>query len=140
MSGAAPGPLEEARIERIVRAVRFDDRGLVPAVVTQHDSGEVLMLAYLNAEALRITLRERRVTYWSRSRGELWRKGATSGNTQRLMGLAMDCDADTLHLQVEQRGPACHTGTRSCFDGDPLAVRFADGEAIGPSEQSEAAS
>lgn len=140
MSGAAPGPLEEARIERIVRAVRFDDRGLVPAVVTQHDSGEVLMLAYLNAEALRITLRERRVTYWSRSRGELWRKGATSGNTQRLMGLAMDCDADTLHLQVEQCGPACHTGTRSCFDGDPLAVRFADGESIGPSEQSEAAS
>ena len=118
--------LDEAAIERIVAAVAFDERGLAPAIVTQYDTGEVLMLAYVNEASLRRTLAERRVTYWSRSRGELWRKGDTSGHTQRLMAVAVDCDADTLHLEVDQVGPACHTGTRTCFDGDRLAVRFAD--------------
>ena len=121
--------LDEAGIEAIVAQVAFDERGLAPAIVTQFDTGEVLMLAYVNAESLRLTLRERRVTYWSRSRGELWRKGDTSGNTQRLVSIAVDCDADTLHLQVDQSGPACHTGTRTCFDGDALAVRFTESPA-----------
>ncbi|MGO2112872.1 MAG: phosphoribosyl-AMP cyclohydrolase, partial [Pseudoclavibacter sp.] len=107
-------------IEAVIAAVAFDDRGLAPAIVTQFDTGELLMLAYMSAESLRATLTERRVTYWSRSRGELWRKGDTSGNTQRLMSFAVDCDADTLHLEVDQIGPACHTGTRTCFDGDTL--------------------
>lgn len=113
-------------IEAIVAAVVFDERGLAPAIVTRAGTGEVLMLAYVNDESLRRTLAERRATYWSRSRGELWRKGDTSGHTQRLVAVAVDCDADTLHFEVEQVGPACHTGTDTCFDGDPLAVRFAD--------------
>lgn len=116
--------LDAASIDEIVAAVAFDERGLAPAIVTQTGTGEVLMLAYVNEESLRRTLQERRVTYWSRSRGELWRKGDTSGNTQRLVALAVDCDADTLRLEVDQHGPACHTGTRTCFDGDQLAVRF----------------
>lgn len=120
------GALTADEIDGIVGAIAFDDRGLAPAIVTQFDTGEVLMLAWVNDESLRATLRERRVTYWSRSRGELWRKGDTSGNTQRLMAIAADCDADTLHLEVDQVGPACHTGTRTCFDGDVRAVRFAD--------------
>lgn len=118
--------LEPAEIEAIVAAARFDERGLIPAVVTQAGTRELLMVAWLSAESMRMTLASREVTYWSRSRGELWRKGATSGNTQRLVSFAVDCDADVVHLEVEQRGPACHTGTRSCFDGDPLAVRFAE--------------
>lgn len=119
--------LGAAEIEELVAAVRFDERGLAPAVVTQFDTGELLMLAYVNEASLRATLESRRVTYWSRSRGELWRKGDTSGHTQRLMAIAVDCDADTLHLDVDQVGPACHTGTRTCFDGDTRAVRFDDG-------------
>lgn len=133
MSAAEPRTVAELtadEIDAIVAQVAFDERGLAPAIVTQHDTGEVLMLAYVNDESLRRTLAERRVTYWSRSRGELWRKGDTSGHTQRLMGIAVDCDADTLHLRVDQQGPACHTGTRTCFDGDRLAVRFDD--AAGP--------
>lgn len=121
--------LDAEQIDRIIAAVAFGDNGLAPAIVTQFDTGEVLMLAYMNEASLRLTLTERRVTYWSRSRGELWRKGDTSGNTQRLVGLAVDCDADTIRLEVDQVGPACHTGTRTCFDGDELAFRFdeADG-------------
>lgn len=100
--------------------VRFNNDGLVPAVVQQWDTKEVLMLAWLDEEALRRTLTEKRVTYWSRSRGEYWRKGDTSGNTQMLRSAAYDCDGDTLLLQVEQIGAACHTGTRTCFDGRTL--------------------
>lgn len=132
MSGLAPRvvtALDADQIEQLVESVRFDERGLAPAIVTQYDTGQLLMLAYLSAESLRRTLAERRVTYWSRSRGELWRKGDTSGHTQRLMGIAVDCDADTVHLEVDQLGPACHTGTRTCFDGDPLALRFSDADA-----------
>lgn len=116
--------LTSDEIDAIVAAVAFDDRGLAPAIVTRAGTGEVLMLAYVNDASLRRTLAERRATYWSRSRGELWRKGDTSGHTQRLVAIAVDCDADTIHLEVEQTGPACHTGTATCFDGDPLAVRF----------------
>lgn len=102
--------------------VRFDDTGLIPAVIQQHDTHEVLMLGYMDAEALRRTLTEGRVTFWSRSRREYWRKGDTSGNVQYVRGAALDCDGDTLLVQVEQVGPACHTGAHACFDVDPLEV------------------
>ncbi len=107
-------------VEEAVVAARFDADGLLPAVIQQHDTGQVLMLGYMDAEALRRTLSEGRVTFWSRSRQEYWRKGDTSGNRQYVKGAALDCDGDTLLLQVEQQGPACHTGARSCFDVTPL--------------------
>lgn len=119
--------LGEAEIEAIIAKAGFDERGLIPAVVQQAGTGELLMVAWLSPESMRATLATREVTYWSRSRQELWRKGATSGHTQRLMSFALDCDADVVRLEVDQIGPACHTGTRTCFDGDELAVRFADG-------------
>ncbi len=96
-------------------ALRLSADGLIPAIAQQHDSGEVLMMAWMNAEALEETLASGRVVYWSRSRGGLWRKGEASGQTQRLIELRIDCDGDTLLLQVDQTGPACHTGRRSCF-------------------------
>jgi len=95
--------------------IRFNADGLVPAIAQQHDTGEVLMLAWMNAEALAETVRTGRVCYWSRSRRALWRKGETSGHLQMLKELRWDCDADTLLLLVEQTGPACHTGERTCF-------------------------
>lgn len=98
-----------------LEAVTFDARGLVPAVAQQYDTGEVLMVAWMNAASLAETLATGRVTYWSRSRGELWRKGDTSGHVQRLVDLRVDCDGDTLLVLVDQTGPACHTGRRSCF-------------------------
>ena len=96
-------------------AVRFDARGLVPVVAQQHDSGEVLMMAWMNQEALAETLTTGRVCYYSRSRGGLWRKGETSGQQQHLVDLRLDCDGDTLLALVEQQGVACHTGRRNCF-------------------------
>lgn len=100
--------------------VRFDATGLLPAVIQQHDTREVLMVGWMDAEALRRTLTEGRVTFWSRSRQEYWRKGDTSGHIQLVRGAALDCDGDTLLVQVDQVGAACHTGSRSCFDVDPL--------------------
>jgi phosphoribosyl-AMP cyclohydrolase len=105
----------EAAIELALAAIRFDPDGLVPAVAQQHDSGEILMLAWMNREAVRTSLREGRACYWSRSRGRLWRKGETSGQVQRLRELRLDCDGDALLLLVDQQGAACHTGRRSCF-------------------------
>ena len=99
-----------------VNNIAFGPDGLVVAVVQQHDTGEVLMVAYMNKEAVQRTLTEGRVTYWSRSRGELWRKGDTSGNHQHLVSMTADCDGDALLIRVDQTGVACHTGTRSCFD------------------------
>ncbi len=93
----------------------FNAAGLVPAIAQQHDSGEVLMLAWMNREAIEETLRTQRVCYWSRSRRQLWRKGETSGQVQRLVEMRLDCDGDAVLLLVEQTGPACHTGRRSCF-------------------------
>src|SRR5260221_11629451 len=90
--------------------IAYDDRGLVPCVVQDWRSGEVLMLAYMNAEAVRLTRSSGEMHFWSRSRGEMWHKGATSGNTQTLKSLRYDCDADTLLALVETAGPACHTG------------------------------
>lgn len=102
-------------IERLFEAIRFGGDGLVPAIAQQHDTGEVLMLAWMNREAVRTTLAEGRVCYWSRSRGRLWRKGETSGQIQILREMRLDCDGDALLLRVDQRGVACHTGRRSCF-------------------------
>lgn len=96
-------------------AIAFDANGLVPAIAQQHDTGEVLMMAWMNREAVAETLETGRVCYWSRSRGNLWRKGETSGQTQRLVELRIDCDNDCLLLLVDQAGVACHTGRRSCF-------------------------
>lgn len=122
---AASFPVPAGDIDQIVARTSFDESGLVPVIVTQYDTHEVLMLAYMNADSLRMTLTEGRVVYWSRSRSELWRKGDTSGNTQRLVSFALDCDADTILIRVDQQGPACHTGTRTCFDGDQHALDFA---------------
>jgi len=94
---------------------KFDAHGLMPAMTTDATSGEVLMLAYMNEEALAKTLETGEAHYWSRSRKELWRKGATSGHTQRVVEVRVDCDQDALWLKVEQLGAACHTGERSCF-------------------------
>ncbi|MCA1833142.1 MAG: phosphoribosyl-AMP cyclohydrolase [Actinomycetota bacterium] len=95
--------------------IKYDERGLVPAVVQQHDTGEVLMVAWMNAESLKRTLDSGVTWFWSRSRQELWNKGATSGNTQRVMEVRYDCDGDTLLVKVDAAGPACHTGERTCF-------------------------
>ena len=99
----------------LLDAIRFDGRGLVAAVAQQHDSSEVLMLAWMNRDAVAETLETGRVCYWSRSRGALWRKGETSGQVQRLVEMRLDCDGDALLLLVDQAGVACHTGRRSCF-------------------------
>ena len=93
----------------------LQNQGLVAAIAQDSDSGEVLMMAWMNQEALEITLRTGQVTYWSRSRNSLWRKGETSGHTQALRSIAYDCDGDALLMKVEQIGAACHTGKRSCF-------------------------
>ena len=95
--------------------IRWDERGLVPAIVQDAHTGQVLMLAYMNQEALEQTLQTGETWFWSRSRGELWHKGATSGNRQRVIDLRYDCDADTLLVRAEPTGPACHTGRQSCF-------------------------
>ncbi len=102
-------------LDQALSALRFNDDGLVPAIAQQFDSGEVLMMAWMNRESLQETLETGRVCYWSRSRQKLWRKGESSGQVQRLKELRIDCDGDTLLLRVDQTGPACHTGRRSCF-------------------------
>ncbi|MDX1423731.1 MAG: phosphoribosyl-AMP cyclohydrolase [Kiloniellales bacterium] len=99
----------------LAAALAFDARGLIPAIAQQHDSGEVLMMAWMNRAAIAETLATGRVCYWSRSRSRLWRKGETSGQVQRLVELSVDCDGDTLLLRVDQTGMACHTGRRRCF-------------------------
>lgn len=95
--------------------IRFDARGLIPAIVQDAATKEVLMMAYMNAASLRLTLERGETYFWSRSRGELWHKGATSGNIQKVVEIFVDCDADTLLIQVQPMGPACHTGERACF-------------------------
>jgi phosphoribosyl-AMP cyclohydrolase len=105
----------EDQIENALAAIKFGPDGLVPAVAQQYDTGQILMLAWMNIEAVRVTLDERRACYWSRSRARLWRKGETSGQVQLLRELRLDCDGDALLLLVDQQGVACHTGRRSCF-------------------------
>ncbi|PPQ36560.1 phosphoribosyl-AMP cyclohydrolase [Rhodopila globiformis] len=105
----------DTQAEAVLAAIRFDANGLVPAIAQQHDTGEVLMMAWMNAESVRETLATGRVCYFSRSRNKLWRKGESSGQTQHLKQLLVDCDGDTLLLRVQQDGVACHTGRRTCF-------------------------
>jgi phosphoribosyl-AMP cyclohydrolase len=107
--------VEQISSSDFIGAVSFDAAGLVPAIAQDAKTGEVLMLAWMNRDALTRTLETGDATYWSRSRKELWRKGATSGHTQRLVEAYVDCDGDTLLLKVEQVGPACHTGAPTCF-------------------------
>lgn len=95
--------------------IKFDSRGLIPTIVQDSETNQVLMMAYMNAESLRLTLEKGETHFWSRSRNELWHKGATSGNTQTVTNIAVDCDADTLLIHVKPAGPACHTGERTCF-------------------------
>jgi phosphoribosyl-AMP cyclohydrolase len=106
--------------DSVLERVRFDEKGLLPAIIQEESTKQVLMLGYMDAEALRRTLTSGRVTFWSRSRQEYWRKGDTSGNVQYVRGAALDCDGDTLLVTVHQVGPACHTGAHACFDVDPL--------------------
>ncbi|MBI1211184.1 MAG: phosphoribosyl-AMP cyclohydrolase [Alphaproteobacteria bacterium] len=106
---------EHLSIDAFVKAIRFDAQGLVTTVAQDAADGRVLMVAWMNADTLRQTLTSGDVTYWSRSRGEVWRKGATSGHTQRLVEAWVDCDGDTVLLKVDQTGPACHTGAATCF-------------------------
>lgn len=109
-------------VETQLDQLTFDADGLVPAIIQDDESDAVLMLAWMNREAVRRTLTEGRVTFWSRSRGEYWRKGDTSGHRQYVRSVALDCDSDTLLIRVIQLGAACHTGTRSCFTGRELQV------------------
>jgi phosphoribosyl-AMP cyclohydrolase len=118
MQSGTPSALDPAVAARLKR----DAQGLVTAVVQQHDTGEVLMVGWMDDEALHRTLTTGRATYWSRSRQEYWVKGETSGHVQHVKSVALDCDGDTLLVRVEQVGAACHTGDRTCFDAGVLAV------------------
>jgi phosphoribosyl-AMP cyclohydrolase len=115
-----------SRLDQTIAArLKRDAQGLVPAVVQQYDSGEVLMVGWMDDEALHRTLSSGRTTFWSRSRQSYWVKGETSGHRQAVREVRLDCDGDTLLVKVDQTGPACHTGDRTCFDADPLPL--ADG-------------
>jgi len=120
--------LTPATAHAVIERAQFAADGLLPAIIQQWDTKEVLMLGYMNAEALTRTLTEGRVTFYSRSRQELWRKGDTSGHRQYVRTAALDCDRDALLVGVSQVGPACHTGAHSCFEVDPLEPHqgFAD--------------
>jgi phosphoribosyl-ATP pyrophosphohydrolase len=98
-----------------IESLKFDDNGLIPAIVQDLYSGKVLMMAYMNKESLEISIREKRTCFWSRSRQEVWRKGETSGNYQNIVSIAADCDGDTLLVKVQKEGAACHTGNETCF-------------------------
>ncbi|MFP3465484.1 phosphoribosyl-AMP cyclohydrolase [Leifsonia sp. SIMBA_070] len=112
--------MNDTTTEAVLERIRFTDAGLVPAIIQQWDTREVLMMGWMDAEAFRRTMSEGRVTFWSRSRKEYWRKGDTSGHVQYVKGAALDCDGDTLLVTVDQIGAACHTGTHTCFDADVL--------------------
>ena len=107
--------LTEDKLNRLLSELSFDANGLIPAIAQQFDSGEVLMMAWMNKEAVKATLTENRGVYWSRSRNSLWRKGESSGQIQQLKEFRWDCDRDTILLLVDQTGVACHTGRRNCF-------------------------
>ena len=110
-----PKTYTQAAIHKMLAAIQFDAQGLVPAIAQQHDTGEVLMMAYMDRNAVVETMSTGRAGYWSRSRKAPWRKGDTSGHIQELVELRVDCDGDTLLLEVEQTGVACHTGRHNCF-------------------------
>lgn len=115
MAPSQAGIAQRGAVDAVLGALAFGTDGLVAAVAQQHDTGEILMLAWMNRDAVRETLATGQVCYWSRSRQALWRKGESSGQVQRLVELRVDCDADALLLLVDQQGVACHTGRRSCF-------------------------
>jgi phosphoribosyl-AMP cyclohydrolase len=115
MPAAAPVTYPPDAIENFLAAVQFDSQGLVPAIAQQHDTGEVLMMAWMDRDAVAETMRTGRACYWSRSRRAPWRKGDTSGHIQTLVELRVDCDGDTLLALVDQTGVACHTGRHNCF-------------------------
>lgn len=139
MTDEVPAP---ALLPAIAARLKHDEHGLFAAIAQQHDTGEVLMLAWMDDEALRRTLTSGRVTYWSRSRGEYWTKGDTSGNVQLLKSAAVDCDGDAVLLKVDQSGGACHTGDRTCFDAGslPLGAAAEAGAEAGPRESPDSAS
>jgi phosphoribosyl-AMP cyclohydrolase len=117
------GPARPSALDpKIAARLKRDDHGLIAAVAQQWDTGEVLMVGWMDDEALHRTLTTGRCTYWSRSRQEYWVKGETSGNQQWVKGVALDCDGDTVLVSVDQVGAACHTGDRRCFDADVLDV------------------
>lgn len=119
---------ESLPLEGVLDRLPYNADGLIPAIAQQHDTGEVLMMAWMNRAALEETLETDRVCYWSRSRQKFWRKGESSGQVQILKEMSFDCDGDTMLLKVDQTGPACHTGRRSCFynlvKGDRVEVAF----------------
>jgi phosphoribosyl-AMP cyclohydrolase len=117
-----PSPSPASLPDDVASRLKRDSRGLVCAVVQQHDTREVLMVGWMDDEALARTLTSGRVTFWSRSRGQYWRKGDTSGHAQYVRSVALDCDGDALLVRVEQVGAACHTGARTCFDDHDLAA------------------
>ena len=102
-------------VNDVINGLKFTEVGLIPAIAQQFDSHEVLMLAWMNQDSINLTLRKKQVHYWSRSRNAIWRKGETSGHTQKLIELRIDCDSDSILLLVDQTGPACHTNRRTCF-------------------------
>ncbi len=106
---------QQVSLDEVVERLQFNDQGLIPAIAQQHDTGEILMMAWMNRDALLETLSKQRVCYWSRSRGQLWRKGESSGHTQQLIEMRLDCDGDAILCLVDQKGPACHTNRRNCF-------------------------
>ncbi|MGW9021147.1 phosphoribosyl-AMP cyclohydrolase [Leucobacter chromiiresistens] len=130
MSGVDPVPSELASgPDPVPSELVFASDGLLPAIIQDDDSGDVLMLAWMDREAVRRTLTTGRVTFWSRSRQEYWRKGDTSGHRQYVRGVRMDCDGDTLLVRVVQIGAACHTGTRTCFTDRDVAALVGDPDA-----------
>ncbi|HKV13592.1 MAG TPA: phosphoribosyl-AMP cyclohydrolase [Reyranella sp.] len=131
MSPAASVTYLQSAIDKMIAAIQFNDQGLVAAVAQQHGTGEVLMMAWMDRDAVEETMRTGRVCYWSRSRRAPWRKGETSGHIQRLVDLRVDCDGDTLLVEVEQTGVACHTGRHNCFF---RAIRDGELEVIAPVE------
>ena len=127
MEGKSLAEIPDNSVTRAVDAIAFNEDGLVPAIAQQFDSGEILMMAWMNRDAVAETLRTGRVCYWSRTRARLWRKGERSGQEQALKDFRWDCDADTVLLQVDQKGVACHTGRRTCFfnalrDDEPAVI------------------
>ena len=113
--GDGMGTMAQGAIDRVIAAIVFNEAGLVPAVAQQYDTREVLMMAWMNRDAITETLKTGQVCYWSRSHGKLWRKGETSGQTQNLVRFRIDCDGDTVLVLVDQTGVACHTGRHNCF-------------------------
>ena len=134
MSEQTPDTGTDVLDPAVARRLKRDPSGLVAAVVQQHDTLEVLMLGWMDDEALRRTLTEGRVTFWSRSRQEYWRKGDTSGHVQWVRSVALDCDGDTLLVRVDQVGAACHTGTRTCFEAGGVLPALV-GAVAGPGEE-----